>query len=36
MLKGHVYKEQIFDVDVFAYFVDTFLNGKCRNRGFWK
>lgn len=29
MLKGHVFEEQIFNVDVFAYFVDTFLNGKC-------
>jgi hypothetical protein len=29
MLKGHVFKEQIFNVEVFAYFIDTFLNGKC-------
>ena len=25
MLKGHVFKEQVFESEVFAYFVDTFL-----------
>jgi len=29
MLKGHVFKEQIFESQVFAYFVDTFLNKQC-------
>lgn len=29
MLKGHVFKEQVFESEVFAYFVDTFLGGKC-------
>ena len=29
MLKGHVFKEQIFGNQVFAYFIDTFLNKKC-------
>lgn len=29
MLKGHVFKEQIFESQVFAYFIDTFLNKQC-------
>lgn len=29
MLKGHVFKEQIFESQIFAYFIDTFLNGQC-------
>lgn len=29
MLKGHVFKEQVFRSEVFAYFVDIFLGGKC-------
>ena len=29
MLKGYVFKKQIFESQVFAYFIDTFLNGKC-------
>lgn len=28
MLKGHVFKEQIFGNQIFALFIDTFLNGK--------
>lgn len=29
MLKGHVFREQIFASEVFAFFVNTFLDGKC-------
>ena len=29
MLKGHVFKRQIFGNQIFALFIDTFLNGKC-------
>lgn len=29
MLKGYVFKEQIFESQIFAFFVDTFLNGQC-------
>lgn len=29
MLKGYVFKEQIFEHQVFAFFIDTFLNGEC-------
>lgn len=29
MLKGHVFKEQVFESQVFAYFIDEFLNHKC-------
>ncbi len=29
MLKGHVFKKQRFGNQIFALFVDTFLNGKC-------
>lgn len=29
MLKGHVFTEQIFESEVFAYFIDTFLSKKC-------
>lgn len=29
MLKGHVFKEQIFESEIFAFFIDTFLSGQC-------
>lgn len=29
MLKGHVFKRQVFGNQIFALFIDTFLNGKC-------
>lgn len=29
MLKGYVFREQIFTSEVFAFFVNTFLDGKC-------
>lgn len=29
MLKGHVFKEQRFSSEIFALFIDTFLNKKC-------
>lgn len=29
MLRGYVFKEQIFESQIFAFFVDTFLNGQC-------
>lgn len=29
MLKGHVFKKQIFGNQIFALFIDTFLNSKC-------
>lgn len=29
MLKGHVFKKQVFGNQIFALFIDTFLNGRC-------
>ena len=36
MLKGHVFKKQRFGNEIFALFVDTFLNGTCGIAGNYK
>lgn len=36
MLKGHVFKRQVFGNQIFALFIDTFLNKKCGISGNYK